>query len=64
MATVKVSEVLRRLERDGWTLVRTTGSHRIFRHTIKRGTVTVPGKPRDQLAEGTWISIQKQAGWR
>jgi len=64
VATVKVGEALRRLERDGWTLVRTAGSHRIFRHATKPGTVTVPGKPSDQLTEGTWNSIQKQTGWR
>lgn len=49
MATVKVSEAIRRLEADGWALVRTTGSHRIFRHPTKPGTVTVAGKPGEQL---------------
>ncbi|MDP9370947.1 MAG: type II toxin-antitoxin system HicA family toxin [Chloroflexota bacterium] len=60
----KVREVIRRLEQEGWTLVRTTGSHRHFRHPQKPGTVTVPGKPNEQLQEGTWRSIQRQAGWR
>ncbi len=64
MAMVKVGEAIRRLEREGWFLVRTTGSHRIFRHATRPGTVTVPGKPGDQLKEGTWNSIQEQAGWR
>jgi predicted RNA binding protein YcfA (HicA-like mRNA interferase family) len=64
MATVKVREAIRRLEADGWFLVRTTGSHRHYRHATKPATVTVPGKPNDQLPEGTWNSIQRQAGWR
>jgi predicted RNA binding protein YcfA (HicA-like mRNA interferase family) len=29
---VKVREVIRLLEADGWTLVTTTGSHRQFKH--------------------------------
>lgn len=65
MATVKVDEALRRLERDGWFLVRTTGSHRHFRHATKPGTVTVPvHKLSATLPPGTWLSIQRQAGWR
>jgi len=34
-------EIIRRLEDDGWTLVRTTGSHHHFKHPTKRGVVTV-----------------------
>ena len=50
------------LEKDGWKLVRTRGSHRQFRHTSKPGTVTVAGKPSLDLAPGTLNSILKQAG--
>ncbi len=64
MATVKVAEAIRRLVAEGWVHVRTTGSHRHYRHPDRSGTVTIPGKPSDTLAEGTWNSIQKQAGWR
>jgi predicted RNA binding protein YcfA (HicA-like mRNA interferase family) len=60
----KVREILRRLHDDGWRQVRQTGSHRIFRHPLKRGTVTVPGHPNDEPAAGTWLSIQRQAEWR
>jgi predicted RNA binding protein YcfA (HicA-like mRNA interferase family) len=59
---MKVSEVLRMLDDDGWFLVATRGSHRQFTHTVKRGRVTVPGKPSDDLAPGTLNSILKQAG--
>jgi predicted RNA binding protein YcfA (HicA-like mRNA interferase family) len=59
---MKVSEVLRILDDDGWKLVRTRGSHRHFRHTSKPGTVTVAGKPSLDLAPGTLNSILKQAG--
>ncbi|MEM6645889.1 MAG: type II toxin-antitoxin system HicA family toxin [Bacteroidota bacterium] len=58
---MKVRDVLKALRRDGWVLVRTRGSHRQFKHPIKPGLVTVPGKPGDDLAIGTLRSIAKQA---
>ena len=60
----KVREVMRRLEREGWYLFKQKGSHRQFKHPARVGKVTVPGAPNDELQEGTWQSIQKQAGWR
>jgi predicted RNA binding protein YcfA (HicA-like mRNA interferase family) len=59
---VKVGEVLRLLQADGWYLAATRGSHRQFKHASKPGRVTVPGKPGDDLAPGTLNSILKQAG--
>ena len=59
---MKVADVLRRLGEDGWYLVATRGSHRQFRHHVKPGRVTVPGKPGDDLATGTLNSVFKQAG--
>jgi predicted RNA binding protein YcfA (HicA-like mRNA interferase family) len=59
---MKVSEVLRMLQDDGWRLVATKGSHRQFKHGSKLGRVTVSGKPSDDLAPGTLNSILKQAG--
>jgi predicted RNA binding protein YcfA (HicA-like mRNA interferase family) len=58
---MKVAEVLRMLQDDGWYLVTTRGSHRQFKHPSKPGRVTVPGKPSDDLAVGTLGSILKQA---
>ena len=59
---MKVSELLRLLHADGWQLVATRGSHRQFKHAVKIGRVTVPGKPSDDLAPGTLNSILKQSG--
>ncbi|NJN35864.1 MAG: type II toxin-antitoxin system HicA family toxin [Nitrospiraceae bacterium] len=59
---MKVSEVLRMLQSDGWHMVAQRGSHRQFKHPSKVGRVTVPGKPSDDLAPGTYNSILKQAG--
>ena len=58
----KVRDVLKWVEREGWVLVRTRGSHRQFKHGEKPGLVTLPGKPGDDLAPGTYSSILKQAG--
>jgi predicted RNA binding protein YcfA (HicA-like mRNA interferase family) len=59
---MKVSEVLRMLQSDGWYLHSTRGSHRQFKHPTKPGRVTVAGKPSDDLASGTLNSILKQSG--
>ena len=58
---MKVSEILRLLQADGWYLVATRGSHRQYKHASKPGRVTVPGKLSDDIAPGTLNSILKQA---
>jgi predicted RNA binding protein YcfA (HicA-like mRNA interferase family) len=58
---VKVRDLIRLLEDDGWYLARTKGSHRQFKHQTKRGTVTVAGKPNIDVPPGTLNSILKQA---
>ena len=58
---MKISEVIRVLEDDGWYLHSTKGSHRQFKHPTKPGRVTVAGRPSDDLAPGTLNSILKQA---
>jgi predicted RNA binding protein YcfA (HicA-like mRNA interferase family) len=59
---MKVKAVLKMLEKEGWYLARTKGSHRQFKHPNKLGLVTVPGKLSDELAPGTLASILKQSG--
>jgi predicted RNA binding protein YcfA (HicA-like mRNA interferase family) len=59
---LKVRDVIKLIEVDGWYLDRTRGSHRQYKHPAKAGLVTVPGKPGDDLAPGTQNSILKQAG--
>jgi predicted RNA binding protein YcfA (HicA-like mRNA interferase family) len=59
---MKINEVIKLIETDGWYLARTKGSHRQFKHSGKPGLVTIAGKPSDDLAPGTLNSILKQAG--
>ena len=61
---MKVREVIKMIELDGWFYVVTRGSHRQFKHPVKRGRVTVSGHPNDDLRPGTLNSILKQAGLR
>jgi predicted RNA binding protein YcfA (HicA-like mRNA interferase family) len=59
---MKVREIIRILEEDGWFLVGMRGSHRQYKHAARPGRVTVAGKPSDDIAPGTRNSIYKQAG--
>jgi predicted RNA binding protein YcfA (HicA-like mRNA interferase family) len=59
---MKVREVIRIIQADGWTLERTVGSHRQFRHPSKPGTVTIAGNMGKELKPGTLASIRRQAG--
>lgn len=61
---LKVRDVIRLIEADGWFEVRQRGSHRQFKHPTKRGLVTIAGKPGDELAPGTANSVLRQAGLR
>ena len=58
---MKVREIIRLIEEDGWYLVRTRGSHRQYKHPWKEGLVTVAGKQNDDVASGTLNSILKQS---
>jgi predicted RNA binding protein YcfA (HicA-like mRNA interferase family) len=52
--------VIRRLEADGWELVRIKGSHHHYRHPTKPGIVAVV-HPLKDVPKGTLGSIQRQA---
>jgi predicted RNA binding protein YcfA (HicA-like mRNA interferase family) len=50
---MKVREVIKLIEDDGWYLVTTKGSHRQYKHPQKTGRVTIAGHSNDDLAPGT-----------
>jgi predicted RNA binding protein YcfA (HicA-like mRNA interferase family) len=54
-------DVIRRLQDDGWYEAGQKGSHKQFRHPVKKGRVTVPHPKRD-IPIGTLKSIEKQGG--
>lgn len=55
-------EIIKRLESEGWHLVRIKGSHHQFKHNEKSGTVTVQ-HPKKSIYDDTLRSIYRQAGW-
>lgn len=59
---MKVSQAIKMVRDDGWIHIRTTGSHRQFKHPSKTGIVTIAGKPSQEIPPGTLNSILKQAG--
>jgi predicted RNA binding protein YcfA (HicA-like mRNA interferase family) len=59
---MKIREVIKMVEADGWYLARTRGSHRHFKHPTKSGIVTIAGHPGIDIPRGTLNSILKQAG--
>jgi len=60
---VKVRELIRLLERDGWQLARGSGSHQTFKHPTKPGLVIVAVHHGREVPIGTLKAILKQAGW-
>jgi len=61
---LKVRDLVRLLEADGWRHVKTRGSHRKYVHQRKPGHLIVSGRPGDDIALGTLQSILKKAGLR
>jgi predicted RNA binding protein YcfA (HicA-like mRNA interferase family) len=59
---MKIREIIKIIEKDGWYLKRAKGSHRQFKHPAKSGTVTIAGHESDDLHPKTESSILKQAG--
>jgi len=58
---MKIRDIIKLIESDGWYQVDTKGSHRQYKHPVKQGRVTIAGHPGDDLAAGTLNSILKQA---
>ena len=59
---MKIRDLIKLIEEDGWYVVTTKGSHRQYKHSHKAGRVTIAGHPSDDLAPGTLNSVLKQAG--
>ena len=58
---MKVRDVTKRLQDDGWYLDRTKGSHRVFVHSTKLKIVVVAGKMSADVPIGTLKNIWRQA---
>ena len=58
---MKVRDVIKRIEADGWYFARIRGDHRHDKHPTKRGIVTVSGHLGKDMPVGTLLSVFKQA---
>jgi predicted RNA binding protein YcfA (HicA-like mRNA interferase family) len=54
-------ELISKLEKDGWILRGSKGSHHVFTHPIKAGHISVP-HPKKDLGIGLVQKLLKQAG--
>jgi len=58
---MKVRDIIKMIEADGWYQVAIRGSHRQYKHPTKLGRVTISGHLGHDLSPGTLNSILKQA---
>ncbi|MCL1994770.1 MAG: type II toxin-antitoxin system HicA family toxin [Defluviitaleaceae bacterium] len=54
-------DIISMLEKDGWIEVNQVGSHKQFKHQVKKGKVSVNHPVKDMHIK-TLKSIEKQAG--
>lgn len=62
MKVLKTGAVLKALLDDGWEIVHQKGSHRQLKHPIKKGKVTLNGKPSDDIWGRELKSVEDQSG--
>ena len=55
------TELIKMVEKDGWRLVQTKGSHRQYKHPTKKGRVTIV-HPKKDVEIRTVYGIFRQAG--
>jgi predicted RNA binding protein YcfA (HicA-like mRNA interferase family) len=58
---MKIRDVIKLIEENGWYKASQKGSHRQYKHPVKRGRVTIAGHPGDDLGPDTLASVFKQA---
>ena len=63
LPSVSGKELCRAFEKDGYILVRQTGSHRIYQKKTEEGTVTIPVPVHSNkaLKQGTLLAILRKS---
>jgi predicted RNA binding protein YcfA (HicA-like mRNA interferase family) len=59
---MKSSELARLLKRDGWFVVRQSGSHMIMEHPTKKGQIVCPSHGSHEIGKGLENKIRRDAG--
>jgi predicted RNA binding protein YcfA (HicA-like mRNA interferase family) len=59
---VKSNELIRLLLKDGWFVIRQSGSHMIMVHPTKKGQIVCPNHGSHEVGKGLEKKIKKDAG--
>jgi mRNA interferase HicA len=59
---VKSNELIRLLQKDGWFVIRQSGSHMIMQHATKKGQIVCPNHCSHEVGKGLEKKIKKDAG--
>jgi mRNA interferase HicA len=59
---VKSNELIRLLQKDGWFVIRQSGSHMIMQHPTKKGQIVCPNYGNREVGKGLEKKIKKDAG--
>ncbi|MBV9438382.1 MAG: type II toxin-antitoxin system HicA family toxin [Candidatus Eremiobacteraeota bacterium] len=57
---MKAKDLVRYAESKGWTFVRSTASHRIYRHPALPYIVSIPSHGSKDIPTGTLVMLRKQ----
>lgn len=64
IAVLKTKEIIKRLQKDGWILVRQKGNHKVFKHPQHAELITLPDHGANkEPSTGVFHDIKKKAGW-
>jgi predicted RNA binding protein YcfA (HicA-like mRNA interferase family) len=58
---MKVRDVIKRLEADGWIMDRMRGDHRQYKKANEPNVVTVSGHPADEVTPGQLQDIRRKS---
>ena len=62
---MKVREIVKRLQSEGWELVRQKGSHKVFKKQGQQELIVVPDHGGNKEPSiGVLNDIKKKAGWK
>jgi len=59
---MKYSELFRILKKEGWFEIRQSGGHVIMKHSVKKGSLTIPYHGSKEVGKGLLRAIIKQSG--
>jgi predicted RNA binding protein YcfA (HicA-like mRNA interferase family) len=62
---MKIRDIIKKLESEGWVLVRQKGSHKQYKNTNKPDLITAPDHGSNKEPSiGVLNDIKKKAGWK